>query len=231
MKGGYKVIVADEEDGRTAPTKNFHHTRENSRKNVNVWKTSTLTLAILLMLYVMEIIKIRKPYGMSPGSNPLGTEVELKHQNTHSALVALPVSTSNNAIINVSVNENENVENEIDFIQKETNLSEDYFTGENTANNREDIGSKERQKEKVESVESVVLPEMPEHNVSFTDKMTNRHVYKRRRQPMSEEDKKSTIEKWGSWTLLDNKERPTEDYYAAYPNRDIPCSDFPTNAW
>jgi len=38
--------------------------------------------------------------------------------------------------------------------------------------------------------------------------------------------------KWGKWSLgADPKERPADDYYAAYPNRDIPRSKFPPNAW
>jgi outer membrane biosynthesis protein TonB len=61
----------------------------------------------------------------------------------------------------------------------------------------------------------------------------SRHTYNRRGQPMSDEDRKAMIEKWGSWTLVDDKkdQRPKEDFYAAYPNRDVPRKDFPQNAW
>ena len=58
-----------------------------------------------------------------------------------------------------------------------------------------------------------------------------RHLYKTRGQPMSKEERKEMISKWGSWTLVDKKERPTEDYYVKYPNRDIPRTEFPSNAW
>jgi hypothetical protein len=37
--------------------------------------------------------------------------------------------------------------------------------------------------------------------------------------------------KWGAWTLIDDKDRPKDDYYAQYPNRDIPRAKFPKNAW
>jgi hypothetical protein len=60
---------------------------------------------------------------------------------------------------------------------------------------------------------------------------TTRHTYKRRGQPMNAEDQKDMKKKWSSWTLVDDKERPTEDYYTAYPNRDIPRTEFPSNAW
>jgi outer membrane biosynthesis protein TonB len=58
-----------------------------------------------------------------------------------------------------------------------------------------------------------------------------RHTYKRRGQPMDEEARKAMVDKWGSWTLVDNKERPKDDYYAAFPNRDVPRDKFPANAW
>jgi outer membrane biosynthesis protein TonB len=64
-----------------------------------------------------------------------------------------------------------------------------------------------------------------------TARKTERHTYQRRGQPMNEEDRKAMTDKWGQWTLVDDKERPTTDYYAAYPNRDIPRSAFPPNAW
>lgn len=37
---------------------------------------------------------------------------------------------------------------------------------------------------------------------------------------------------WGAWTLQDNQTRPfLEDLYAQYPNRDVPMSQFPADAW
>jgi outer membrane biosynthesis protein TonB len=60
---------------------------------------------------------------------------------------------------------------------------------------------------------------------------TTRHTYKPRGRPMSDEDQKVMVEKWGSWMLEDKKERPTEDYYLSYPNRDVPRAKFPANAW
>jgi hypothetical protein len=61
--------------------------------------------------------------------------------------------------------------------------------------------------------------------------LEHRGTYKRRGQPRSDDDRQAMTEKWGSWTVIDDKERPTDDYYAAYPTRDIPRADFPSNAW
>jgi len=61
---------------------------------------------------------------------------------------------------------------------------------------------------------------------------SGRRIYKTRGQPMSDKDRKAMEEKWGKWTLeVDKKDRPTDDYYEAYPNRDIPRVKFPSNAW
>jgi hypothetical protein len=60
---------------------------------------------------------------------------------------------------------------------------------------------------------------------------TDRHTYTPRGQPTSDADRQAMISKWGSWTLVDDKPRPTGDYFKKYPNRDIPRSQFPSNAW
>jgi hypothetical protein len=63
------------------------------------------------------------------------------------------------------------------------------------------------------------------------DRTTVRYTYERRGQPMSDEDRRVMEEQWGTWTLVDSKARPTEDYYSKYPNRDVPRAEFPPNAW
>jgi hypothetical protein len=60
---------------------------------------------------------------------------------------------------------------------------------------------------------------------------TDRHTYTPRGQPMSDADRQAMITKHGSWTLVDDKERPSKDLYKKYPTRDIPRSEFPSNAW
>ena len=64
-------------------------------------------------------------------------------------------------------------------------------------------------------------------------KQETRHTYKPRGQPMSEKNRTSMMEQWGSWKFVDDdvEKRPKEDYYKAYPNRDIPRTDFPSSAW
>jgi hypothetical protein len=62
---------------------------------------------------------------------------------------------------------------------------------------------------------------------------SSRHTYQRRGQPLSDDEHQTLIDQWGSWTLVDPKRdsRPKEDFYASYPNRDVPRSKFPSTAW
>jgi hypothetical protein len=60
---------------------------------------------------------------------------------------------------------------------------------------------------------------------------TDRHTYTPRGQPTSDADRQAMITKYGSWTLVDDKPRPSKDFYKKYPTRDIPRSEFPSNAW
>lgn len=59
--------------------------------------------------------------------------------------------------------------------------------------------------------------------------------YVERGRPMSDADKQELTEKWGTWLVPLEEDsyrtRPTNDFYAQYPNRDIPYSQFPSNAW
>jgi hypothetical protein len=59
----------------------------------------------------------------------------------------------------------------------------------------------------------------------------DRRTYPRRGQPMGDADRQAMIGNWGSWTFVDDKERPQHDYYKDHPNRDIPRTEFPSNAW
>lgn len=98
-----------------------------------------------------------------------------------------------------------------------------------------DAAAKETTKQVVTESEpqTEASKEPAETNVSSISEPTvaERHAYRRRGQPMTDDDRKAMVDKWGSWTLVDEKERPNHDYYAIYPNRDIPRSDFPENAW
>lgn len=60
------------------------------------------------------------------------------------------------------------------------------------------------------------------------------NAYVPRGQPLTETERQALSETWGSWQLSDDgrqQQRPTDDFFDAYPNRDIPWDKFPTNAW
>ena len=56
-------------------------------------------------------------------------------------------------------------------------------------------------------------------------------TYTRQGQSMTAEQRQTMIDRWGAWTLEDTKERPGRDLYEKFPNRDVPRSSFPANAW
>jgi hypothetical protein len=66
-----------------------------------------------------------------------------------------------------------------------------------------------------------------------TDVEAPRRKYRRRGQPLGDAAQKQITDQWGKWDLVDPKldQRPKHDFYAAYPNRDIPRTEFPANAW
>jgi hypothetical protein len=59
---------------------------------------------------------------------------------------------------------------------------------------------------------------------------TPRYAYKNRGQPMPDDMAKEQTDKWGEWKPM-TKERPQHDFYKDYPNRDVPRTKFPSNAW
>jgi hypothetical protein len=59
-------------------------------------------------------------------------------------------------------------------------------------------------------------------------------TYKTRGQIITPEEKARLAEKYGSWSWTDEPARPNDDMmalYKKYPNRDVPWTAFPDNAW
>ncbi|GKY93541.1 hypothetical protein MPSEU_000321500 [Mayamaea pseudoterrestris] len=58
-------------------------------------------------------------------------------------------------------------------------------------------------------------------------------TYLPRGQPITPAQKQAMTDQYGQWTFVDPKatQRPGEDFYAKFPNRDVPREQFPSNAW
>jgi hypothetical protein len=58
-------------------------------------------------------------------------------------------------------------------------------------------------------------------------------TYLPRGKPSDDATKKALAQTWGEWTFVDPKadKRPKGNFYADYPNRDVPRNEFPANAW
>lgn len=117
-----------------------------------------------------------------------------------------------------------------------------YFTdvtGLHAVGNSVEIVVKNVTKPSTQSIESQVpstdnleesTHELPTDSSTDT---TSRRIYRTRGRPRNETDRQNLMNEWGSWTLVDEmfEQRPKNDYYQRYPNRDIPRADFPLMAW
>jgi hypothetical protein len=58
-------------------------------------------------------------------------------------------------------------------------------------------------------------------------------VYVRRGKPLDDAEKAKLADTWGSWTFVDQNanNRPSADFYADYPHRDIPFDKIPETSW
>jgi hypothetical protein len=70
-------------------------------------------------------------------------------------------------------------------------------------------------------------PGLKKHPAQLSD------TYLLRGKPTDDATKKALAQTWGEWTFVDPKanKRPMENFYADYPNRDVPREKFPANAW
>jgi hypothetical protein len=84
-----------------------------------------------------------------------------------------------------------------------------------------------------EKDEDVTDGQFAESETKETVVAAPRRSYRRRGQPLGDAAQKQMTDQWGKWDLVDPKldQRPKHDFYAAYPNRDIPRTEFPANAW
>jgi hypothetical protein len=84
-------------------------------------------------------------------------------------------------------------------------------------------------------IKTAATKDHPSETTTTTTKST-RHLYVPRGRPRSDNDRQALETKWGSWTFVEDdrtqtSRRPTDDYFVHYPNRDIPRTEFPPNAW
>eukprot|EP00532_Pseudo-nitzschia_australis_P007647 CAMPEP_0168175332 /NCGR_PEP_ID=MMETSP0139_2-20121125/7058_1 /TAXON_ID=44445 /ORGANISM="Pseudo-nitzschia australis, Strain 10249 10 AB" /LENGTH=1010 /DNA_ID=CAMNT_0008093697 /DNA_START=102 /DNA_END=3134 /DNA_ORIENTATION=- len=93
---------------------------------------------------------------------------------------------------------------------------------------------------KEEAVTATEAPKAEAKSAATSSTATaSSHTYKPRGKPMSDADRNAMEDKWGKWTLEPpvSKVLPSDDadsvddYYAAYPNRDVPRKEFPAGAW
>jgi len=188
-------------DGLVVSNKSQSRRREE-KSNSAVWKTLAFVLFGILILFATDIIEFKHVGGQN--NHGSSTNPSAADETTHS-------------IIGGSV-----VKKEAPHVPAPTPAP--------TLDPQPDPSSVSTHPPKTQNPTEKVTPQPTAKPVVEAD--PKRHTYKTRGQPMNDEDRKTMEDKWGTWTLkADPKDRPTDDYYVAYPHRDIPRAKFPSNAW
>ncbi|KAG7348320.1 hypothetical protein IV203_017025 [Nitzschia inconspicua] len=248
--------LGDEEEGRRLVRggTNGHGNKKkpitvnNGSSSVCVWKGVTFLLVVLLILIVTETIEVKKPMPKETnGQASMGGIVQMK--TTLPPSISEDRDTETNVQIPAEATKQPDPTSPPKAPEPEpTNPPTEEPKPEPTSppteepNPQPSLSPTEApkveptippvEKPKQEEPQSEAQPQPVANPVDLISaRTTERHTYQRRGQPMSEEDRKAMIDKWGQWLLVDDKERPTTDYYDSYPNRDIPRSAFPSNAW
>eukprot|EP00934_Nitzschia_sp_Nitz4_P008119 Nitzschia sp. Nitz4//scaffold229_size32011//14677//16995//NITZ4_007918-RA/size32011-processed-gene-0.14-mRNA-1//-1//CDS//3329542856//8109//frame0 len=60
---------------------------------------------------------------------------------------------------------------------------------------------------------------------------TQQYVYRKRARNLWQNEYDAMVEEWGTWSLKAKRRAQSESLYAAYPNRDVPRVDFPSESW
>jgi hypothetical protein len=199
-----------------------HGNRESPNKStdgdvshVAFWQTSLLFLLILVILIITGVIEVKMPsQGNKENQVSMGGVVQLKSRTSSSSI-------SDSVTDNNETMEADQSPKNVEMTSPPTKVTQPEPTYAPTRASQEALKEEHRS----EPPQPVTLQDL-----TSARKMV-RHTYQRRGQPMTDQSRKEMIEKWGQWTLVDDKDRPSTDYYMAYPNRDIPRSDFPANAW
>jgi hypothetical protein len=238
--------LRDEEEGRaiTRGVANGESLRNSvGASSIAVWKTLSIFLLVLLILIITETIELKMPSHRNKGDQvSLQGIVQMKSKTSSSSSFA--VDNNENMVMHQLPEHEELTKPPTEAPQpKPANLPTQAPQTE-TAEVKVHPTSNAPSLEAVLNQEPADPPEEAQKEEPGSEtqqsatpadltssRKTERHTYQRRGQPMSDQARKEMIEKWGQWTLIDNKERPSTDYYVAYPNRDIPRSAFPPNAW
>ena len=180
---------------------NLDRLREDEKSNAIVWRTLAFVMFGILILFASDVIEFKK-FGGQSNSNS-------NSNNNHDIIGGIVEKK----VVHVST--------------PVANLEHDPVPSPVSVNPPEKIPTATSTVET--NSDAAATNQVQEVNLVTTAKW---HTYKTRGQPMSDNDRKEMEDKWGTWTLnADTKDRPTDDYYAAYPNRDVPRSKFPSNAW
>lgn len=201
-----------------------------SKHSVNeaVWKTLAMVMFGLLILFATDVIEFKKynPVGKHATSSSPLAKVETSHEIIPGVVKKKPATP-----LTLPPTQIPTANPTIKATSPPTQIPTVKPTSPPTENPT--VKATPPPTEKPPEVKKDLETKSgPAPVVNGVAKSPGRRIYQTRGQPMSDADRKAMEDKWGKWELEpDKKDRPADDYYAAYPNRDIPRSKFPANAW
>ena len=176
---------------------------ESGAASSRVWKLLAFVLLGIIILFATDSIEIK-----TNKEEFKDGDVEKREDVTDNPFLGnyKPVTTPDEALAHDGTGTAEDTEKVEEMIDKENSVVDDSETADGGSPNEG------------ETAENSPCPT---------------RTYKSRAKPIDAAEKKRLATERGSWTLIDEKadQRPKNDFYAAYPNRDIPRSEFPSNAW
>ena len=200
------------------------------KSNETMWKTLAFVMFGILMLFATDVIEFKKH---SNHSNKSSSSNQLAEDEIESAVIGGSVKLKT-AAATQSVPAPLPAPVPQPETPSPTEKATPPPTANPTANPTDKATSQPTNNPTAKATDKATSAPETKKAVQSNDLGTEplRHTYTTRGQPMSDEDRKAMEDKWGKWTLeADAKDRPEDDYYAAYPNRDIPREKFPSNAW
>ena len=158
---------------------------------------------------------------------------KLKHHVVKSQIHNNQVKKENNTNVVGGTQESNNAENNSRASEKEVSTPTEEASNEEKSNS--ESSSTATTKAGTENSDVAENSKVATTTTSnpFLVQPGTRHTYHRRSRQLNDDEAQSLMKQWGSWTFVDAnlEQRPKDDYYEKYPNRDIPRTEFPPKAW
>jgi hypothetical protein len=178
-----------------------------------IWKVLGFIVVGIIVLFATDSIEIQRANQGDSGGDMDGRPLGAGHVEMKKPKNELPVSQPTTEETPAATTSNEEITSPAETPAAATSNEEVSSPADNGSTSTEET------------------PATGGGTADDVGELTERHTYKPRGQPLSDAGRQAMLNKRGSWTLVDDKPRPSKDFYKKYTNRDVPRSEFPSNAW